>query len=417
MRLAFSRPRHLRQSVVDLPPGGGPNQLSRDDGGMDLTAQFDAITVEELARAGSTKWSRDPDTIGAWIAEMDFGTAGVVTEALHEHVRSAQFGYTPSSAKDSLARAFSGFAYRRYGWEVDPSAVRPAADVLAVLGAMIDHFSTGKVIVPTPAYMPFLTLPGVHDRDTIEVALVRDGDRWVYDLDALGAAFDDGGELLVLCNPHNPVGRVLERDELLAIADVVDTKGGKVFSDEIHAPLVFNGHAHVPYATLDERTAGHTITATSCSKGFNIPGLKCAQAILTNEFDAQRWAARCGAVEDGASRPGIVANVAAYDHGGPWLDAVLAYLDRNRAALGELVTQRLPGVGYTPPEGTYLTLLDMRETGLGDDPAQRLRTDAGVLLMSGPACGEAGVGHARLTFATPLPILQEIVERIAHVLP
>lgn len=384
---------------------------------MDLTGQFDAITIEELVQAGSTKWSRDPSTIGAWIAEMDFGTADVVMEALHEHVRSAQFGYTPSAAKDSLARAFSGFASRRYGWEIDPLAVRPAADVLAVLGAMIDHFTTGKIIVPTPAYMPFLTLPRVHDREIIQVPLTRDGDRWVYDLDALAAAFNDGGELLVLCNPHNPVGRVLERDELVAIADVVDAGGGKVFSDEIHAPLVFDGRTHVPYATLDERTAGHTITATSCSKGFNIPGLKCAQAILTNEADAQHWASRCGAVEDGASRPGIVANVAAYDHGEPWLDAVLAYLDRTRHALSELVSTRLPGVGYTPPEGTYLTLLDMRETGLGDDPAQRLRTEAGVLLTSGLACGEAGAGQARLTFATPLPIVQEIVERIARVLP
>lgn len=384
---------------------------------MDLTGEFDAITIEELTQAGSTKWSRDPSTIGAWIAEMDFGTADVVTEALHEHVRSAQFGYTPSLAKDRLARAFSGFAYRRYGWEIDPSAVRPAADVLAVLGAMIEHFTTGKIIVPTPAYMPFLTLPRVHDREIIQVPLTREGDRWVYDLHALAAAFDDGGELLVLCNPHNPVGRVLEQDELVAIADVVDAKGGKVFSDEIHAPLVFDGRPHVPYATLDERTAGHTITATSCSKGFNIPGLKCAQAILTNEADAQRWATRCGAVEDGASRPGIVANVAAYDHGEPWLDAVLAYLDRNRHALSELVPARLPGVGYTPPEGTYLTLLDMRGTGLGADPAQRLRTEAGVLLTSGLACGEAGAGQARLTFATPLPILQEIVERIARVLP
>ncbi|WP_168581202.1 MalY/PatB family protein [Gephyromycinifex aptenodytis] len=383
---------------------------------MDLTRAFDAITIEQLTAAGSTKWSRDPGTIGAWIAEMDFGTAPVVTEALHEHVRSAAFGYTPTSAKQDLSRAFAGFAERHYGWQIDPARVRPAPDVLAVLGAMIDHFTTGKVIVPTPAYMPFLTLPGVHDREVIQVPLVREGQRWVYDLDALAAAFDDGGELLVLCNPHNPVGRVLEREELLAIADVVESKGGRVFSDEIHAPLVFQGHTHVPYATLDERTAAHTITATSCSKGFNIPGLKCAQAILSNEADAARWAQRCGAVEDGASRPGIVANVTAYDHGEPWLEGVLVYLDRNRRALQELVSTRLPGVGYTPPEGTYLALLDLREAGLGQDPTDRLRS-AGVSLTSGLACGEAGAGHARLTFATPLPILTEIVERIARVLP
>ncbi|GMA39977.1 MalY/PatB family protein [Mobilicoccus caccae] len=385
---------------------------------MDLssfTTRMDAVTVDELRAGGGSKWSRYPDAIGAWIAEMDFGIAEPITEALLRYVRSGQFGYTTFAERSEIARAFTEFADRRYGWTVSPETVRPTPDVLSVLGAMIDHFSRpgSKIVLPTPAYMPFLTLPALHDREVIQVPMLREADRWRFDLDALAAAFDDGGHILVLCNPVNPLGQVLTREEMLEVADVVEAKDGLVFSDEIHAPIVYPGNTHLPYATLDERTAAHTITATSGSKGFNLPGLKCAQAILTNPDHLTLWKRRCVMVEEGASRPGLAAGIAAYDEGEPWLDTVLGYLDRNRQALTELTAEHLPEAGYVEPQGTYLALLHL--PSLGEDPSAVLRSEAGLFLTPGPALGDAGRGYVRINFATPLPILTDIVERIGRV--
>lgn len=386
---------------------------------MDFISRWDAITVESLRAAGCAKWTTHPGTLGAWIAEMDFGIAEPITRALHEVVDQARFGYTPPTLIDDLGRAYAGFAQRRYGATLDPAHVRPIPDVLAGMGQIIETYTRpgSAVIVPTPAYMPFLLLPDWWDREIIQVPMARDGDRWSYDLDALAAAFDRGAQLLTLCNPHNPIGRVLTRDEQLAIADVVDAKGGLVFSDEIHAPLIYpGGPVHVPYASIDERTAAHTITATSASKTFNLPGLKCAQIVFSNPEHRQAWVRAGRWIEQGASLPGIIANITAYDEGDPWFGQVVTYLDRNRKALTGLVADRLPGVGYVEPEGTYLALLDFRETGLGDDPAAVIREQADVVLTPGPACGDAARGFARLNFGTPLPVLEQIIERIAGVL-
>lgn len=172
----------------------------------------------------------------------------------------------------------------------------------------------------------------------------------------------------------------------------------------------------MPYASLDERTAAHTITATSASKSFNLAGLKCAQIVFSNPEHRATWAKAGRWVEQGVSLPGIVANITAYREGDPWLLETLAYLDRNRKALTGLVADKLPGVRYSEPEGTYLALLDFRETGLGDNPAAVFQEEAKVVLTPGPACGEAARGFARLNFGTPLPVLEEIIDRIGRVL-
>src|SRR3712207_6926244 len=185
---------------------------------------------------------------------MDFGTAPAVTEALHAAVDAAALGYLPPALLRGMSEAYAAWSADRYGWTVPPERVRPVAGVLAGLAAAIELFSRpgSPVILPTPAYMPFLTLPPALGREVLQVPMARDGDRYVYDLDALDAAFRAGGHLLVLCDPHNPIGRVLEPAEMTAVAEVVDRHGGRVFSDEIHAPLVYPGHRHVPYASLGE---------------------------------------------------------------------------------------------------------------------------------------------------------------------
>ena len=384
---------------------------------MSRTPDFDQ-TVEQLRATGSVKWSQHPDAIGAFVAEMDFGTAPPVAAAMREVVDSGLLGYLPDRLDARLSTAFAGFARDRYGWEVPPERVRPLADVVSGLVAAIEHFSApgSAVILPTPAYMPFVFVPTMLGRKVIQVPMAHEDGRAVYDLDAVDAAFAAGGDLLVVCNPHNPVGRVLEPDEMLALSEVVERHGGRVFSDEIHAPLVYDGHRHVPYVTVSDAAARHTVTAVSASKAWNLPGTKCAQLVLSNDVDAERWAEVGMLAEHGASNFGVVANIAAYESGGPWLGEVLAHLDGSRHLLSDLLAEHLPGVGYTPPEGTYLAWLDCRALGLGDHPADFFREHAGVALTDGPACGDAGAGFVRHNLATPRAVLEQSVRQMAEAL-
>lgn len=380
-----------------------------------MSETFDRITADQMRAAGWKKWTEFPGTTGAWIAEMDFGTAPAVRDVLRRAAENGEgLGYLPSGRLLELQQSFSGFVSARFGWAVEPADVRPVTDVLTALQATVRLFSRpgSPIVLPTPAYMPFLTLPGALDREIIQVPLQQDGGgRYRYDLDALDAAFAAGGDLLVLCNPHNPVGRVLDRQELVAISEVVQRHGGRVFADEIHAPLVYAPARHVPYATISAAAAEHTVTALSASKGFNLPGLKCAQLVLSNDDDRRTWARAGHLYEDQASTLGALAATAAYSDGGPWLDQVLDYLDGNRHALTDLVATHLPGVGYVPPEGTYLAWLDFRESGW-TDPGRSLRQRADVVLTPGALCGDGGAGHVRLNLATPRPVLAEMVERM-----
>jgi cysteine-S-conjugate beta-lyase len=384
----------------------------------------DQITADELRARGSVKWSRGgPDAIGAFIAEMDFGAAPPIKAALIDVVERADFGYLSDRATAEMAEACARWQADRYGWAVDPARIRPLPDVITGLQAAIIVFSRpgSPVILPTPAYMPFLTVPEFLGREIIQVPMLtaaEDG-RPVLDLAGIDAAFKRGGHLLVLCNPCNPVGRVYDAAELAAVADVVAANDGRVFADEIHAPLIYPGGAHIPYASISAVTAGHAITGTAASKGWNLPGLKCAQLILSNETDAATWAAAGITFEHGASTPGVHATIAAYRHGGPWLDEVVGYLDGSRRLLADLLAEHLPSVRYQPPEGTYLAWLDCRdllaEMGPGvSRPAEFFLAKAQVALTDGAACGDIGQGHLRLTFATPRPILTEIVRRLAE---
>jgi cysteine-S-conjugate beta-lyase len=381
----------------------------------------DRITMDELYRRGSLKWTRGgPGVIGAFVAEMDFGAAPAITGALGDAIARADFGYVSEQAAAELARACAAWQHASFGWTVDPARIRPLPDVIKGLEAAITVFSRpgSPVIVPTPAYMPFLTVPPQLGRDVIQVPMTTADGRPVLDTDGIDAAFRRGGHLLILCNPCNPVGRVYTKDELAGVAGVVARNGGRVFADEIHAPLIYPGGTHVPYATVCEQAAGHSVTATSASKGWNLPGLKCAQLILTADADAATWADRGFLYEHGASTAGVRANTAAYRGGGDWLADAVGYLDGNRQLLASLLAQHLPDIRYQPPEGTYLAWLDCRglsrKRGIEVSPAEFFAARARVLATDGAACGEAGRGHARLNFATPRPILTEIVRRMAQ---
>jgi len=390
-----------------------------------MTDPRDLPDADTLRARGWLKWTGlDGADIAAWVAESDLGTAPEVTAAVTDAVARGLTGYLPPWLRADLQQALAGWAADVWDWRVDPERVRPVGHVTEGLRLALDLVARpgAPVVLPTPAYMPFVTAPELWGRQVLQVPMVRDGDRTVLDLEAVDAAFRAGGHLLVLVNPHNPTGTVARRAELEALADVVDRHGGRVFADEIHAPLVHSPARHVPYASVSPTAAAHTVTATSASKAWNVAGLKCAQLVLTADADLAAWHRATELHEEGASTLGAVANAAAWSAGRAWLADLLAYLDGNRRALAEVLAERAPAVGHVPPEGTYLAWLDLRaalaalpdgERPDGEPLARWLRRRTGVAVTDGALCGAAGAGHVRLNLAMPRPMVVEAGRRIA----
>jgi cysteine-S-conjugate beta-lyase len=376
---------------------------------------YDALSPELLRRRRSVKWNRfDEDVLPLWVAEMDFPTAPVVKAAISDAVEREQFGYSPVDAATPLPDATAAWSAKRYGWEIDPGRVHLLPDVLRGVELAVEAFSPpgSAIVLPIPAYMPFFEVVEVLDRPLIEVPMAVGAGRFVLDLDGIAEAFRAGAGTLILCNPYNPLGRAFSAEELRELSLVVARHGARVVSDEIHGPITYR-RTHVPYASVSDQAASHSVTVVSGSKAWNLPGLKCAQIILTNEHDEKLWSQISILRTHGASTIGIAANVAGYNDGAPWLDETLSYLDQNRRELAELLAKHLPEVRYQIPEATYLAWLDFRDLKLPAEPAEFLLEHARVALNPGLAFGSNGTGCARLNFATSGAILEEAIIRIA----
>lgn len=375
---------------------------------------FDEITSEDLVALGGSKWSTYPGALGMFVAEMDFGLAEPIKQTLHRVIDQGLTGYLSSAWVEQLQTATAGFVQHRYGWTVDPGNIRPVADVLSVLVlTMRHHLRPGaRVLVPTPAYMPFLTLPGLHGHELVQVPMRREGSGWQLDLDAIDSTLGEG-DLVVLCNPHNPIGKVYTHEELVALSEVVERHHGRVFNDEIHAPLTLHGAQHVPYPTVSEAAAAHSITAMSASKAWNLAGLKCAQVVF-NDQDAARMSDFKPDLHE-CSTPGLFANVAAYTEGTDWLEQTIGYLEGTQAMIVDALPELLPGAQFLPNQGTYLAWLDFASLGLGRSP-HALFLDHGVALTDGRLCGEVGRDCVRLNFGTSRPLVREALERMSTAL-
>lgn len=375
---------------------------------------FDRRPRESFDRPSSRKWSMHPGTLGAWIAEADYGTAPVVREALRRAVDQEVLGYLATPLADELSAATADYHAVAYGWQVLPERIHHVSDVLAALRITTSFVAPGSpVVVPTPAYMPVLTLLPTLGHPVIEVPGAVVEGRWQHDLDAIEVAFAQGAQLLFLCNPHNPTGTVLSREELLAISEIVDRHGGRVFSDEIHAPLTLDGHRHIPYASVSETAAAHTVTSTSTSKAWNLPGLKAAQVLLSNDADHERWVREGLGDPFGASTLGVVAAATAYREGRPWLAEAREYLAENRDLFAQLLTEHAPRVSWLPNEATYLAWIDLGEER--PDAAQRL-LESGLAVTAGAACGSSCDRFVRFTYATPKPVLEQAARVIGTAL-
>ncbi|OKJ95173.1 hypothetical protein AMK26_31860 [Streptomyces sp. CB03234] len=356
-----------------------------------------------------------PGAIGAWVAEMSYGVARPIHDALKREMGAETLGYNdPVSiglARESIVR----WMKNGYDWSVPENSIGFVSDVVTGYGAVLQHFlpAGSDVIVPTPAYAPLLTVPSLFGHRVVQVPS-RTGDTGHHmDLEGIERALERGARLVVLCNPNNPTGRVYTAGELGRLARLVDRHGARVFSDEVHAPLTLAPVPHIPYATISAAAASHTITATSASKGWNIAGLKCAQLIFSAPEDAERWQQVADFFVRSVSRLGVAALRAAYDHpeSHAWLASVRARLVRNNALVADTVARHLPEVRHFPAEATYLAWLDWR--GLGpDEPAAFFRDRVGLAMSEGSEF--AAPGHLRLNFALPEDLLRTALSALVR---
>jgi cystathionine beta-lyase len=374
----------------------------------DSPEPFEALTLDELRTRTSIKWRmHPPDVLPLWVAEMDAMPAPAVVAALQDALHRGDVGYPPLDT--SYAEALADSARRRWGWEPDITATQTVADVLTgVHHALAALSAPGDVVlVPSPVYPPLLDFTAEMGRRVVPVPLTPAGR---LDLDAIGAAMA-AARVLLLCSPHNPTGTVHTADELRAVAALAEEHGVDVVVDEIHALLVPEGESFTPYLSVTDRG----LVVTSASKAFNLAGLK-AGVIVGGPASREVVAGLPHSLAYGVSHVGAIAHMAAWRHGDGWIDAVNANIASNAAFLGDLLAERLPGVGYRPPAATYLAWLDCTGLGLGDDPAAAFLERGRVALNSGPSFGLGGAGHVRVNLAASRATLAEAVDRMASVL-
>lgn len=367
-----------------------------------------------LRERTSMKWRSYPDDVlPLFIAEMDYPLAAPIAEALVDAVRRNDTGYV--APVNDLGEAFADFAGTRWGWRVDPGQVASTTDVsVAIVETLRGLIRPGdRVVITPPVYPPFFDLVAEAGGLVEAVPLLHGQMGWTLDLDALEHVFRAGTRFILLCNPHNPIGHPHGIEDLTALAELAARYGVTVVSDEVHAPLTQPGAGFTPYLSVSPEAAEHGICVTSASKAWNLAGLKCALIVTASERMRGVVSGLPQEVSWRTSQFGLIAGIAAYRHGQPWLDGVLAALDTNRRLLGALLDAQLPGVGYSPPEAGFLAWLDLGTLGWGEDPSVIALERAKVALSPGPMFGAAGAGFARLNFACSPEVLSEAVSRLA----
>ncbi len=374
---------------------------------------FEDLDLDRLRRRRSEKWQLyPPEVLPAFVAEMDYDLAEPVLAALRTAIELSDCGYaTPTGLGETFAR----FAAARHGWTVDPDRVHLVPDVMAGVGALLQLATEpgDGVVINTPVYPPFFEhIPGAHRR-VVEVPLAWVDGRWELDFAGLEAAFAAGARGYLLCNPHNPTGRVFSAADLGRIASLAEQYGVFVLSDEIHASLTLPGAHHTPFVSLGGVAAEQGVTLASASKAFNIAGLKGAVAVA-GSASGQRLLNRLpSSCQFGAGLFGVLASLAAWSAGDEWLDALVAQLDHARTEFGRLLRQRLPEAGYVPPEASYLAWVDCSRLSLGPEPAKAFLDRGRVALGRGLNFGPPGDGFVRVTIGTSSALLADIVDRMA----
>ena len=378
-----------------------------------------APALSELLTHSSEKWRGFPaDVLPLPVMEMDFPIAQPIRDVLIEMVNHSDLGYL--GPVPELADGFAVFCAQRWGWEIDKSQIRIAADVGVGCVEVLRVFTKpgDRILINSPVYQNFYNWLNEVKLEKVDIPFINSGSQsddvnpWTLDLDEVEKAYASGIRVHLLCSPHNPLGRIYSRAELTRIADMAKKYGVIVISDEIHSPLVFKGHEFVPFLAISETAREVGITVTSASKGWNIAGLKSALIVSQNAAIDEVLALMPPAVKFRSSILGAFASAAAFKDGGMWLDSVLATLQENSVMVRDLLSAKLPSVKTHLPQSSYVAWLDLTSLNLGENPAQTLLERGKVAFNAGHMYGAQSSQFVRLNYATSPTILTEAIDRI-----
>lgn len=386
---------------------------------------------KEIDRTGSdsAKWDGAaaifgvPDILPMWVADMDFAIAEPITEAIVRRAQHPIYGYLVET--DSLRQSVVDRAYAKFGWRIEKEWLVFSTGIVHALHMIIMAFTKAGdgVVLQPPVYYPFFSAVKSNGCKVIENQLLENDGYYTMDFGGLAQAFrpDNSGlrpepsraRILLLCSPHNPVGRVWNKAELTEAAGIAIDNEALIISDEIHAELLLGGKRHLPTAMLSEEVARNTITCFSPSKTFNLAGLKASVLIIANPRIRRIFRERTAGFLSSPCAFGLAAMEAAFRHGDPWLEELLAYLENNLRFLEGFCRSRLPRIRIIPPEGTYLVWLDCNELGMSDMQLRKfMREKAKVGLDDGYVFGSGGSGYQRINIACPRSRLEEALQRI-----
>jgi cystathionine beta-lyase len=388
-----------------------------------MMTNTDAIDLElseaALRSRRNVKWNQyGADVLPAWVAEMDFSIAAPIQSAIERIVAERDYGYPTrhgGRADRAVAHAFTERMKSRFDWEVSPDLVMAASNLVQGTFAQILAFSDpgDGVILHTPNYPPFREAIETTKRRLLSLPMHDQADGHMFDMDELKSLAAKDTRILVLCNPQNPTGRVFRRDELQKLGEFAIAHDLIVISDEIHCDLVYPGQRHIPFASLGPEIAARTVTLNSATKSFNIPGLQCGAIAFGSPALRERFLQRIPARLTGAANIiGVDATAAAWRECQPWLDAVMAHLLKARDRVVQVLATEAPEIRLHAPEATYLAWLDCTRLQLSTSAFQFFHDHARLGLSAGETFDPACTQFVRLNFATSMPILDRILDRM-----
>ena len=357
------------------------------------------------------------DVLPLWVADMDFPTAPAVLERLHALAEHGIFGYT--GVKDAYFSAVHNWYAQRFGWETQRSWLVTTPGVVFAIAIAIRAFTQkgDAILIQQPVYYPFANKVTENDRQLVVNPLVLKNGRYEMDFaDMERKIVDYHVKMLLLCSPHNPVGRVWTKEELLRVGEICQKHGVLVVSDEIHADFTYAGHTHRVFASVKSEFADFTITCTAPSKTFNLAGLQNSNIFIPNRqlrhaYKKELSACGCG----GTNCMGMAACQAAYEAGADWLEQLKQYLAGNLAYIRQFLREKLPDIALIEPDGTYLVWLDLRKLGLTEQQQRQLIVqDAKLWLDTGTLFGQGGEGFERINIACPRTTIEQAMQRLEH---
>lgn len=378
---------------------------------------------QEICRVGTNcvKWDElersfgRSDLAAAWVADMDFRTVPAVQEALIERAQHAIYGYTENTKAEKDAEV--GWLKRRHGLDVEPEWILYSPGVIDSLFFCVRSLTQegDKILIETPVYGPFYRAIEIFNRTMVKSPLLETEEGWRMDFDDVEKKFADGVKMMILCSPHNPLGRVWTHAELERLLALANRYGVIIVADEIHADFTFDGHRQTRILSLEG--SDNCVMLTSATKSFNLAGLRQSSCIVRNPQLRKRIAAEIERAH--ASSPnlfGAIAQTAAYNHGDEWMDAVIEYIRENRDYVVDFIRENLPQIKTRPQEGTYLMWLDF--SAMDDmthaEVAEMLVNEAHVAINSGLDFGVEGDHHFRLNLASPRANIVRVMENIKN---